>query len=347
MMEIKSEMQCVPKSDFRFLRLWESKKCHALITYWGVGDFYEAAVVEHVVAFVRLSLDFSARDSKDLYRAHNCGRAMKRENDNNPKTDQTTLRNSPSRRLVLKTPVVSLISILSCLPPSCGAEQRLACRDGKPCAPIEALLPAALTSTLANRPKLFVNGEKPIKRTNNLSAQITTAVSTANKEQWQKNRESFNVPTQLAAMWNQADVERQWGMLQASEAQREQSNEVRAALNYYTQQLQFGDSYRLTAPKETRKRMIRNDELPTSTAVITSDLDLRDLYRNQLLTSLDDAIAEANYQFKELEESQSVLDTGDLVDLMDQAFGASSKWFELIAKEDLQDAMAMVLRKDS
>lgn len=110
-------------------------------------------------------------------------------------------------------------------------------------------------------------------------------------------------------------------MLQAGESRREQSNEVRAAFNYYTQ-LEFGDSYRLTAPKETRKRMIRNDELPTLTAVITSDLDLRDLYRNQLLTALDDAIAEAKYQLKQQQERQSMVDISDLVELMEQALTA-------------------------
>jgi hypothetical protein len=281
-----------------------------------------------------------------------------------------------SRRVLLQTSAAIIPTVF--LPSSCRAEQRLTCKEGKPCAPVEALLPAtrcklwidrahetssklaaakdqhehyetlkALTSTLSNRPKLFISGETPIKRTNNISAQITTAVSTANKEQWQRNRESLNLPTQIAAMWNQADVERQWGMLQAGEARREQSNEIRAALNYYTQQLVFGDSYRLTAPRETRKRMIRNDELPTLTAVITSDLDLRDLYRNQLLTTLDDAIAEANYQFKEQQERQSIVDVSDLVDLMDQAFVASSKWFAFIALEDLQEAMVIVLTEDS
>ena len=39
--------------------------------------------------------------------------------------------------------------------------------------------------------------------------------------------------------------------------------------------------------------MIRNDELPTLTATITSDLDLRDLARNTFLTAIDDATAES------------------------------------------------------
>lgn len=141
------------------------------------------------------------------------------------------IRNESSRRLLLKTSASIIPTIF--LPWSCSAQERLACKEGKPCAPINALLPATrcklwidrehylstkvgaancyqdqydafndLTSTLANRPRLFVGAEKPVKRTNSISAQITTAVSTANKDQRQKNRESLNIPTQIAAMWN-------------------------------------------------------------------------------------------------------------------------------------------------
>jgi hypothetical protein len=42
-----------------------------------------------------------------------------------------------------------------------------------------------------------------------------------------------------------------------------------------------------------------------------------------------------------------MVDVSDLVDLMDQAFVASSKWFAFIALEDLQEAMAIVLTEDS
>ena len=187
--------------------------------------------------------------------------------------------------------------------------------------------------------------EKMKKRTNKASAQITTSVSSANKEQWQRNRQSLGMSNQLQAMFNQADVERQWGILQAGEAQREQANEIRAALNFYTQQLEFGDSYQLTASREDRKRMIRNDQLPTLTAVITSDLDLRDLYRNELLTALDDAIAEAKYQSKEQETTGKAVDLKDLVELMDQAESSLSKWFAMIAPDDVQEALDAIVNQ--
>ena len=138
-------------------------------------------------------------------------------------------------------------------------------------------------------------------------------------------------------MLNQADVERQWGMLQSAELAKEQSNEMRAALNYYTQQLEFGDSYLLTASKMEKKQMIRNDALPTLTAVITSDLDLRELYRNQWLTAVEDWQAEVAYQVK-----SGDLDTKEVLDLMNQVYAACEKWFELISPEDVQVAMNTV-----
>jgi hypothetical protein len=221
-----------------------------------------------------------------------------------------------------------------------------------------------LNQVLTNRPKLFVKESKPLQRTTSSSssssssralAQLTTKVSTANKEEAQRNRAELSLPDQFAAMMNQADAERQWGMLKSSEAQRQKENEIRAALSMYTQQLKFGDSYVLTASKEDRKRMIRNDQLPSLTSVIVSDLDLRDLYRNQLLTAVDDVQAEVVYQLKQHSSSSSSssssspeeeIDVTDVVDLMNQAYTACSKWFDLIAREDVEEAMEVVRKEE-
>mmetsp|Transcript_2488 Transcript_2488/g.5266 ORF Transcript_2488/g.5266 Transcript_2488/m.5266 type:complete len:154 (-) Transcript_2488:10-471(-) len=147
----------------------------------------------------------------------------------------------------------------------------------------------------------------------------------------------------MTAMMNQADVERQWGMLQYTESKREEGSEMRAALNFYTRQISFADEYTLTASKEERKKMIRNDELPTLTAVITSDLDRRDLYRNQFLTAIDDACAEAAYQVKQQNNNaQDDVDVTDLVDLVSQAHSACDSWFTLIASRDVEEAIKEV-----
>lgn len=247
-------------------------------------------------------------------------------------------------------------------------------RGGKPYAPLDALLPAArlklwvdeayalstslagtndkdeqykllqqMNDVLSSTPKLFPSGSKVPKRTSRPTAQLSTGISSANKEQYKSIRTDLSVPDKMAAMLNQADVERQWGMLQYAESKREQSNDMRAAFNYYTQSLTFGDTYQLTASKEDKKRMIRNDKLPTLTAVIVSDLDLRDLYRNQFLTAIEDATAEVAYQVKQTPDG---IDRADAVALVDDAYVACKKWFDLIARADVEEAMEAI-RSDS
>ena len=195
-----------------------------------------------------------------------------------------------------------------------------------------------INERLSNPPKLF-RGEKFEKRTSQSTAQLTTGVSSANREQYQFNRKGLNFGEKMNAMINQADVERQWGMLQYAESKREEGNEMRMAFNYYTRQLSFADEYVLTASKEERKQLIRNDNLPSLTAVITSDLDRRDLYRNQFLTAIDDASAEAAYQVK---QNMNDVETTDLIDLVGQAHDACDNWFSLIAPQDVKDAIQKV-----
>ena len=250
-------------------------------------------------------------------------------------------------------------------------------RGGKPYAPVETLVPAlrlklwvdeayALSRQLAGAdiadnkdqqyqllqqmnailsvpPKLFANGNKQApKRTSGSTAQLTTGISSANKSQYKEVRKDLSIPDKMAAMLNQADVERQYGMLKYAESKREKSNDFRLAFNLYTQSLVFGDMYQLTASKEDKKRMIRNDELPSLTAVITSDLDLRDLYRNQFLTSIEDAKAEVAYQVKQVPQD---IDRADVVSLMAEAHTACQKWFDLIPSVDIDEALN-VLRSE-
>jgi hypothetical protein len=63
-------------------------------------------------------------------------------------------------------------------------------------------------------------------------------------------------------------------------------------MNVYTANLRFGESYLLTASPEVLKKMIREEQLPDVKTVITADLDLRDLYRNRIQTTMEDAQAE-------------------------------------------------------
>lgn len=280
-----------------------------------------------------------------------------------------------SRRSVLAA-VMSAVSAHGATPlRTCQAHeedapaQQIEVRKGKPFAPLSALLPAArlrvlvdqmydLSAKLASdinkdsqyqvlqemnrlwttRAPLFQSGRPP-RTVLPSTAQLTTASSSANKQQYQKNRKDLSLPDRLLAIVNQADVERQWGMLQYQESKREQESELRAALNFYTSQVEFGSAYLLTAPAAERKQMIRNDQLPSLTAVISSDLDLRDLYRNEFLTAMEDAAAELAYQLK---QPQPDVQVQDVVELMDQAHAALAKWFDQIATVDVQEAMTYI-----
>ena len=237
-------------------------------------------------------------------------------------------------------------------------------QGGKPYAPVEFLLPATrckvwidhaydvstqlaavedkkmqvklleeLHEVLSSRPTLFVGKQKPLGRR-------PYTISVANKDQFQKNREGLSIPNKVAAMYTEAGMKRGWNTQQYRESKREKESDIRAAFNYYSQQLEFGDSYLLTASKEDRKRMIRNDELPSLTSVISSDLDLRDLYRNQLLTAIEDLIAEVTYQVK-LSNNENV-DLEEIILLAKQTHTACNNWFDLIPKEDIQDALIAV-----
>lgn len=104
---------------------------------------------------------------------------------------------------------------------------------------------------------------------------------------------------------------------------------IRASCNIYTANLRFGDTYVLTASPGERSRMIRNDALPDVKTVITADLDLRDLYRNQAQTKVE----EAQYELY-----RSNPDIAELRVLLFDAMDAMDQWFALIASNDVSMA---------
>ena len=122
---------------------------------------------------------------------------------------------------------------------------------------------------------------------------------------------------------------------------------MRAAFNFYTRQLSFADEYVLTASKEKRKEMIRNDALPSVTTVVASDLDRRDLYRNEFLTVIDDVVAEVAYQVRLMEKMKEEVDVTDVVSLMNVAHEACENWFSLIPGQDVEEAVAAVMAENA
>jgi len=138
----------------------------------------------------------------------------------------------------------------------------------------------------------------------------------------------------------QGDVDT-WKNLKRSEKSRERENEILAALNAYTDFLSFSpDSYILNVDRATRSDMVRGDRLPAVQQVITSDMGLRYLYRNQILTAIDDAKAELKYLSSHV--SEGAVDSGELLDLLKSAHDACDRWFGLIDPAAVKEAFEAI-----
>ena len=140
-----------------------------------------------------------------------------------------------------------------------------------------------------------------------------------------------------------------WKRLKRQEKVREDADEVRAALNFYTSNLNFNpDRYTLTGSKAERSQLIRGDRLPDVKNVIASDMGLRYLLRNDLLTALDDARAELQYQMKRQatqegdEGGDGGVDGTELLEILLRAQTSCGKWFDLIGEEDVAAARKIV-----
>lgn len=143
-----------------------------------------------------------------------------------------------------------------------------------------------------------------------------------------------------------------WKRLKRQERVREDADEIRAALNYYTSNLNFNaDKFVLTASREERSKLIREDRIPDVKSVIASDMGLRYLLRNDILTACDDAKAELRYQMKQQQQQSGTnnnnesIDGSELLDLLLAAQGACDKWFALIDEKDALEAIDIVRKE--
>jgi len=134
---------------------------------------------------------------------------------------------------------------------------------------------------------------------------------------------------------------RQFETLRNRQLNLEKKNEIRAALNAYTNNIIFSDSYKLNADGDNKKALVRNDALPDVNAVVVSDLDLRDLYRNQILQSIDDAKFELTYQLKQQNEDD--IDVDEILNYLVAAQDACNEWFSFIPSDDVDVARRAVL----
>lgn len=108
------------------------------------------------------------------------------------------------------------------------------------------------------------------------------------------------------------------------------------------------DKLILTASKDERSKMIREDRIPDVKTVIASDMGLRYLLRNDILTACDDARAELKYQLTKEADANAAdtVDGQELLDLLLVAQRACSKWFDLIDEKNVQEALLIVSKED-
>eukprot|EP00586_Coscinodiscus_wailesii_P016504 CAMPEP_0172496998 /NCGR_PEP_ID=MMETSP1066-20121228/94736_1 /TAXON_ID=671091 /ORGANISM="Coscinodiscus wailesii, Strain CCMP2513" /LENGTH=291 /DNA_ID=CAMNT_0013269567 /DNA_START=188 /DNA_END=1063 /DNA_ORIENTATION=+ len=159
---------------------------------------------------------------------------------------------------------------------------------------------------------------------------------------YSKNRQGLNILAQPGARLVQSGEVDAWKRLKNQERRREENDEIRAALNIYTTSLNFrSDAYLLNVSPSERSQMIRQDRLPDIKQVIQSDMGVRYLYRNQILSFMQDVRAELEYQLGE-RDSGRLMSFDDLLELLEKAQIACNKWFDLIDERDVVEALRAV-----
>lgn len=217
----------------------------------------------------------------------------------------------------------------------------------KPFAPMEALLPAirvkrfidkaislADANDIDNLRDLLL-GEQSF--TDSPSSKPPQQPAKAYLEKYKRNRENLSIMQQPGAVLVQQGELMAWRNLKKRESKMSNQDPLRAALNAYTDKLEFSSSeYVLNVSKEARSLMIRQDKLPDVTEVVNSDMGVRYLYRNDLLTSMADARAEFSYQLSHEK------DLSEVRELLINANTALSSWLHLIDKQEVEAALRAV-----
>ena len=162
-------------------------------------------------------------------------------------------------------------------------------------------------------------------------------------DSYKRNVEQASWLQKPAAMLVQNGEMDTWKRLKRQERQQESQDEIRAALNGYTNSISFdGTSYVLHAPKAERSTLIREDRLPDIKTVITADMGMRYLYRNDVLNAMEEARFELLYQL-----DQPNIQVMDLLQLLRDAQTALALWFSLIDENDIRLALDVVGHESS
>lgn len=232
------------------------------------------------------------------------------------------------------------VYIYTCL----SLAQSLASRDRTNESHIQTL--EQLDNLLINPPTFIQSSDPTVTRGDPYKLPpVVGEVAASQQKQKERQQNSINagIIPQFFEVGQLIGERRTWDRLAKSERIREEQSEVRKALNIYTTNINFNTSqYAFAGTPEEKRRMIREDKLPTVQDVIRSDLDARDLYRNEVQTALEDARAEYLYQKRISNGDVNEFETVELVLLLEKAKRAIDLWFSFIPDQDIAEALALV-----
>jgi hypothetical protein len=197
----------------------------------------------------------------------------------------------------------------------------------------------------AHEPTTFMTAEETKLSRRYLEIDTSSAWQAARRKEREEKGKAYGVDyttpyDQLNTALQQFGDKQTFQILRSRQRKLERNSAMRAAFNAYTNNLVFGDSYQLNMQGDEKKAMVRNDALPDVNAVVVSDLDLRDLFRNQVLQNMDDAKAELEYQV-----SSQQIDFNEILTCLLAARACCDEWFSFIPKEDVEAALEAVLQE--
>jgi hypothetical protein len=210
----------------------------------------------------------------------------------------------------------------------------------------ESELIEQIEKLLVSSPPTFIKSTDPtVTRRDPYNNKLPLLGEIAIQQQKQKERKEqytdVGITPQLFEVGELMGERSQWNRLIQAERLRENDSEIRRAFNIYTTNLNFNpNKYVYRGSKEEKKIMIREGRLPSANDVIRSDLDARDLYRNVVQTTVDDARAEFVYQKRVGFDEDD--DGSELVRLLNDAKSAVDSWFGFIPDEDVKLAIEVV-----
>jgi hypothetical protein len=211
-------------------------------------------------------------------------------------------------------------------------EQRMTLTQ-KPKAPLAALIPAAqqrllleqclyLSNQLRKNSTSDEKREKTLQELKSLLAPLPSSYIIAPGKG--KRKRNYDVQILQKALPNQ----------------RLSGEVAAAALNVYMTSLRYGDKlpeYEITDNAWKKSYIRENDGLPTIQNVLRADLNLRELYKNSLVTRLDDASAEL------YNTNNAMVDAEELKQILQNAANDFDLWLERIDDSQVKQALRAAL----